>query len=166
MTCRLLARELGAIITCDSGVVDGAPTRPGGALSRSCAQQRRQRWPVADMNRDGALVALQAQLDDVADAIGTDRMRAADGYHGTAVLKFVREWNAAMQEARGAQRASEEMREQVKTLLDRIELLERLVRRIDITANGALEAGGINTYHEALVRISDLTAPDQKEAAR
>lgn len=46
---------------------------------------------MGDNNQDGAIIALQAQLDAVADAIGADRMRAADGYHGTAVLALLDE---------------------------------------------------------------------------
>lgn len=39
---------------------------------------------MGDTNQEGALWALQAQLDAVADVLGPERMRAADGYHATA----------------------------------------------------------------------------------
>lgn len=40
---------------------------------------------------DGQCVALQAQYDDVTEALGSDRLKESDGYHGTAVRKLVQE---------------------------------------------------------------------------
>lgn len=41
------------------------------------------------MTTKGHIVALQAQLDDVGEALGPDSLKAADGYHGTAVRSLL-----------------------------------------------------------------------------
>lgn len=63
--------------------------RPAGFLITTA--QWNSLLALADTQRHagGAIVALQAQLDDVAEAIGPERMRAADGYHGTAVRSLL-----------------------------------------------------------------------------
>lgn len=62
------------------------------ATKRNLAEIRRLDLALAkERAGNGAIVALQAQLDDVVEALGPERMAAADGYHGTAVRALLRE---------------------------------------------------------------------------
>ena len=48
-------------------------------------------WEDGYRRGSAALVALQAQLDAIAEALGEHRMRSADGYHYEAVRLLVKD---------------------------------------------------------------------------